>query len=124
MRRAYADTQSNVRQYFLQLKEAYTKRDQLWNDLQDAVEMSGESIFCTHGENLQPGPNGPYHRIVLTDMYNLSATKTMASLSSLPAELEETVATIEKKSKEVSKTTAVDGKARQKLLRELLAAEV
>ena len=48
----------------------------------------------------------------------------MASLSSLPTELEETVATIEKKSKEVSKTTAVDGKARQKLLRELLAAEM
>ena len=124
MRRAYADTQSNVRQYFLQLKEAYTKRDQLWNDLQDAVEKSGESIFRTHGENLQPGPNGPYQRIVLTVIYNLLAAKTMTSLSSLPAELEETVANIEKKSKEVSKTTAVDGKARQKLLRELLAAEM
>ena len=73
---------------------------------------------------MQPGSNGPYQRIVLTDIYNLLAAKTMTSLSSLPAELEETVATIEKKSKEVSKTTAVDGKARQKLLRELLAAEM
>ena len=62
LKRAYADTQSNVRQYFLQLKGAYATRDQLWNDLQSAVDKSGKFIFRTHGEILSSGPNELYQK--------------------------------------------------------------
>jgi len=57
----------------------------------------------------------------LHDAVEKSAARTLVSLSSLPAELDDTIASIEKKSRDVSKSTGVDGKARQKLLRELLA---
>ena len=48
----------------------------------------------------------------------------MDALTSLPSELDSTITEIEKKAKEVSKGNALDGKAKQKILRELLAAEM
>jgi hypothetical protein len=42
----------------------------------------------------------------------------------LPSELDGTITEIEKKAKEISKGSGLDGKARQKILRELLAAEM
>ncbi|THH10850.1 hypothetical protein EW145_g1042 [Phellinidium pouzarii] len=87
--RIYMDTQRNVRELFRQLKDAYKKRDQLWDSLQDSVDKG--------------------------------ATRALATLSSLPTGLDDTAAAIEKKSKEVSKSGGMDGKAKQKFLRELLA---
>jgi len=48
-------------------------------------------------------------------------SKCKASLSSLTAELDDAVALVDKKTKESSKSGGFDGKAKQKLLRELLA---
>lgn len=48
-----------------------------------------------------------------------SASKTLASLSALPSEIDDVVATVEKKAKDVSKSGGKDNKA--KLLRDLLA---
>ncbi|KAL5490167.1 hypothetical protein ACEPAI_5000 [Sanghuangporus weigelae] len=84
---AYMKTQRNVTEYFKQLKEAYQKRNQLWDQLREAVDKS--------------------------------ASRTLASLATLPSEVDDAAASIEKKSKDVSKSTGKDSKA--KLLRDLLA---
>lgn len=123
LKRMYMDTQRNVREHFKQLKEAYERREQLWTDLQVAVEKTGMCSVL-------------YEKLIAQlcfELYNVKlvfadhlvaisvAARTLASLSSLPAELDDTIATIEKKSKDVSKSTGIDGKDRQKLLRDLLA---
>ncbi|KAL5529351.1 hypothetical protein ACEPAG_5336 [Sanghuangporus baumii] len=84
---AYMKTQCNITEYFKQLKEAYQKRNQLWDQLREAVDKS--------------------------------ASRTLASLATLPSEIDDAAASIEKKSKDVSKSTGKDSKA--KLLRDLLA---
>ncbi|OCB84133.1 hypothetical protein A7U60_g8807 [Sanghuangporus baumii] len=84
---AYMKTQRNVTEYFKQLKEAYQKRNQLWDQLREAVDKS--------------------------------ASRTLASLATLPSEVDDAAASIEKKSKDISKSTGKDSKA--KLLRDLLA---
>lgn len=47
--------------------------------------------------------------------------KAISVLNNIQPDLDVTIANIEKKSKEVTKSGGIDGKARQKLLRELLA---
>ncbi|KAH8117181.1 hypothetical protein DFH11DRAFT_1724241 [Phellopilus nigrolimitatus] len=89
LKNLYIDTQRVVRELFRQLRDAYQKRDQLWNNLHDVVDRS--------------------------------AAKTSAIITALPVDLDETISAIEKKSKDMSKSGGIDGKAKQKLLRELLA---
>lgn len=123
LKRMYMDTQRNVREHFKQLKEAYERREQLWTDLQNAMEKTGmcsvlyEKLIAQLYFELYNVKLAIADHLIVTSV----AARTLASLSSLPAELDDTIATIEKKSKDVSKSTGVDGKARQKLLRDLLA---
>ena len=42
-------------------------------------------------------------------------------MAALPGDLDDSILNIEKKAKEMMKTGGIDGKAKQKLLRELLA---
>ncbi|KAI5121025.1 hypothetical protein M0805_005970 [Coniferiporia weirii] len=57
----------------------------------------------------------------LQDSVDKCAVKAFTALSSLPAELDNTVTVIERKAKDVSKPGGIDAKTKQKILRELLA---
>ena len=57
--------------------------------------------------------------LVHTSQLKFKASKTLASLSALPSEIDEAASTIEKKAKDVTKPGPKDNKA--KLLRDLLA---
>lgn len=56
-----------------------------------------------------------------TDLYASQADKILSSLDNISLEVDDTVATIDKKAKDMSKSSGMDGKAKQKLLRELLS---
>lgn len=45
----------------------------------------------------------------------------MTNLATLPSDLDDAILSVEKKAKEMSKSGGMDGKAKQKLLRDLLA---
>ncbi|TDL25039.1 hypothetical protein BD410DRAFT_766761 [Rickenella mellea] len=57
----------------------------------------------------------------LQESVDHKASQALESLRALPAEIDEAALSIDKRAKELSKSGAVDGKAREKMLRELLA---
>ena len=92
-----------------ELEHAYARRKELWATLEEDINR------CGNYPSLYPGMLLTSRRTVLT----LSeATRAAAALEGLPADMEQTIALLEKKAKALDKDTSAA--ANQKMLRGLL----
>ena len=90
-----------------QLKEAYEARDTLWRELRESFDLACKEKFVTRIYSLTDAACSHI------------AENAISSLSTINADIDDTVSAIEKKSKEVARSFGKDSKA--KLLRDLLA---
>ncbi|KAK1222085.1 hypothetical protein PQX77_015079 [Marasmius sp. AFHP31] len=86
VREVYFDSQARIKELFKRLHEAYMRREQLWSDLQTALD-----------ETINP---------------------SLESLKALPADLERTIANLEKQSKQMVQK---DNGGSEKVLKSLLS---
>ncbi|KAJ8078926.1 hypothetical protein PM082_013210 [Marasmius tenuissimus] len=86
VREVYFESQTRIKELFKRLHEAYMRREQLWSDLQTALD-----------ETINP---------------------SLESLKTLPADLERTIANLEKQSKQMAQK---DNGGTEKALKSLLS---
>ncbi|KAM5538008.1 hypothetical protein V8D89_008205 [Ganoderma adspersum] len=108
LKTAHAEAQRNMARTLEELEHAYARRKELWATLEEDINR------CSNYPFFYPG-------VLLTSRAVLilsEATRAAAALEGLPADMEQTIALLEKKAKGLDKDTSAA--ANQKMLRGLL----
>lgn len=102
-------SQSTIQNLFTELDKAYAKRDELWTNLQQALDESGN--ISTLARRVL--------RCITYDLSFILVRNASEDLKAVPEKIERTIASCEKRSKDLDKDGG-SSKAKEKMLRGLI----